>query len=52
MYILQVAAKLVDRPEKAQWKKALGTEEEETVLTDKFKEIFEQYSSDNAGTTA
>ena len=41
--LFQVAAKIIDQPDKAQWKNCVVSEAEEAVMTDKFKADFEKY---------
>jgi hypothetical protein len=43
IFEFQVAAKIIDQPEKAQWKNCVLSEEEETKLTDSFKSDFENF---------
>ncbi|CAG9464671.1 unnamed protein product [Pedinophyceae sp. YPF-701] len=39
----EIAATLCGKPERAEWKKCMGTREEEEQFTDRFKEAFKDY---------
>ncbi len=40
---LEVAANIIDRPERANWKNCMQSEQEETMIAENFRKAFESY---------